>query len=75
MPCTVTVSPGRSVSALQPPSSRSIGLSASTAQLSVVPLASRTLTNTCTCGFRQSTRLTTPVSVIGFFESNFAEIA
>ena len=67
-------SPGWSVSLFHPLCSRSIGLSISTAQF-ITPLASFTFMNTCTCGLRQSTSVTTPLIVVGFLSSNLAEIA
>jgi len=45
------------------------------AQLVIRPPVSSTLTNTCACGFAQSTAVTAPRSVNGFVLSNFAAIA
>src|SRR5688500_8415825 len=67
-------SPGRSVSWFQPLVFNSMGLSSSTAQLVICPLASRTFTKTCACGLVQSTSVTTPRTVAGFVSSNFARI-
>src|SRR6185369_6628997 len=70
MPCTVISSPGFTVRKFQPLLSRSTVLSNSTAQL-VTAFASETSIRRCTCGFAQSSLVTTPFSVRVLAGSNF----
>src|SRR5437773_2805602 len=73
-PSTVMESPGFSVSRVQPPFCRSMGLSSSAAQTLIAP-PSFTLIKMWTWGFAQSTLVTMPVSFTDLFVSNFAAIA